>query len=157
MPKRCQEIRQINSTNQSFFTVFWRENHKKYEVKKYVKVSGEDAHTSVCTLCGYQGQKTACTSTSVAKTSYTQHWWVCDDCGKVFDEENHSWSDGICEICRYQCPHDDIGRKQVNEYTDYHIWYCKRCKLEKQEAHDCKDWGDGILVCSCGYRKTADE
>ena len=24
---------QINSTNQSFFTVFWRENHKKYEVK----------------------------------------------------------------------------------------------------------------------------
>ena len=23
----------INSTNQSFFTVFWRENHKKYEVK----------------------------------------------------------------------------------------------------------------------------
>ena len=124
---------------------------------KYVKVSGEDAHTSVCTLCGYQGQKTACTSTSVAKTSYTQHWWVCDDCGKVFDEENHSWSDGICEICRYQCPHDDIGRKQVNEYTDYHIWYCKRCKLEKQEAHDCKDWGDGILVCSCGYRKTANE
>ena len=35
VPKRCQEIRQIeiNSTNQSFFTVFWRENHKKYEVK----------------------------------------------------------------------------------------------------------------------------
>ena len=28
------EIRQIkiNSTNQSFFTVFWRENHKKYDM-----------------------------------------------------------------------------------------------------------------------------
>ena len=36
VPKRCQEIRQIkiNSTNQSFFTVFWRENHKKYEIKR---------------------------------------------------------------------------------------------------------------------------
>ena len=28
-----KDIIKINSTNQSFFTVFWRENHKKYEVK----------------------------------------------------------------------------------------------------------------------------
>lgn len=36
VPKRCQEIRQIkiNGANQSFLTVFWRENHKKYEVKR---------------------------------------------------------------------------------------------------------------------------
>ena len=36
VPKRCQEIRQIkiDHVNQPFFTVFWRENHKKYEVKR---------------------------------------------------------------------------------------------------------------------------
>ena len=36
MPKRCQEIRQIKigGAIQPFFTVFWRENHKKYEIKQ---------------------------------------------------------------------------------------------------------------------------
>ena len=36
VPKRCQEIRQIKigGAIQPFFTVFWRENHKKYEVKR---------------------------------------------------------------------------------------------------------------------------
>ncbi|MGN9197060.1 hypothetical protein [Blautia massiliensis (ex Liu et al. 2021)] len=33
---RCQEIRQIKigGAIQPFFTVFWRENHKKYEIKR---------------------------------------------------------------------------------------------------------------------------
>ena len=36
VPKRCQEIRQIKigGAIQLFFTVFWRENHKKYEIKR---------------------------------------------------------------------------------------------------------------------------
>ncbi|MFR5963102.1 MAG: hypothetical protein ACLUGM_12810, partial [Coprococcus phoceensis] len=36
VPKRCQEIRQIKigGAIQPFFTVFWRENHKKYEIKR---------------------------------------------------------------------------------------------------------------------------
>ena len=36
VPKRCQETRQmkIYGANQPFFTVFWIENHKKYEVKR---------------------------------------------------------------------------------------------------------------------------
>ena len=36
VPKRCQEIRQIKiyGANQPFFTIFWRENHKKYEIKR---------------------------------------------------------------------------------------------------------------------------
>ena len=35
-PNRCQEIRQIKigGAIQPFFTVFWRENHKKHEVKR---------------------------------------------------------------------------------------------------------------------------
>jgi hypothetical protein len=33
---RCQEIRQIKigGAIQPFFTIFWRENHKKYEIKR---------------------------------------------------------------------------------------------------------------------------
>ena len=36
VPKRCQEIEQIKilGVNQPFFTIFWRENHKKYEIKR---------------------------------------------------------------------------------------------------------------------------
>ena len=36
VPKRCQEIRQIkiHDANQPFSTIFWRENHKKYELKR---------------------------------------------------------------------------------------------------------------------------
>ena len=36
VPKRCQEIRQIKiyGADQPFFTIFWRENHKKYEIKR---------------------------------------------------------------------------------------------------------------------------
>ena len=36
VPKRCQEIRQIkiHGANQPFFTRFWRENHKKHELKR---------------------------------------------------------------------------------------------------------------------------
>ena len=36
VPKRCQEIRRIkiHGVNQPFFTIFWRENHKKYEIKR---------------------------------------------------------------------------------------------------------------------------
>ena len=36
VPKRCQEINKIkiHGANQPFFTVFWRENHKKYEGKR---------------------------------------------------------------------------------------------------------------------------
>ena len=36
VPKRCQEIRQIKieHVNQPFFTAFWIEKHKKYEVKR---------------------------------------------------------------------------------------------------------------------------
>ena len=36
VPKRYQEIRQIkiHGVDQPFFTIFWRENHKKYEIKQ---------------------------------------------------------------------------------------------------------------------------
>ena len=36
VPKRCQEIRRIkiHGVNQPFFTIFWRENHEKYEIKR---------------------------------------------------------------------------------------------------------------------------
>ena len=122
---------------------------------KYIKVSGEDAHTSVCTLCGYQGQKTACTSTSVAKTSYTQHWWICDDCGEVFDEENHSWSNGICNICRYQCGHDIYDITSIDYNDEYHQWICRRCGLQEKRAHDFKEQSNGVEECAdCKYIKS---
>ena len=36
VPKRCQEIEQIkiHGADYPFFTVFWREKHKKYEIKR---------------------------------------------------------------------------------------------------------------------------
>ncbi|WP_270613795.1 hypothetical protein, partial [Coprococcus sp. AM97-35] len=36
VPKRYQEIRQIKiyGADQPFFTIFWRENHEKYEIKR---------------------------------------------------------------------------------------------------------------------------
>ena len=119
---------------------------------KYEKISGEDVHKSKCTLCDYE-KEDACTSTSAATVTYTTHSWVCDYCKDTFDKGDHTWSDGTCTTCNYQCPHDNIDRKQVNEYTDYHIWYCKRCGLEKQEEHTFKDYGSGYSKCGCGMVK----
>ena len=66
---------------------------------------GEMLYT--CSLC--QNTKTEIIEMTPHKLSYAtseqQHWKACEDCSYTETREDHSWTDGVCDVCNYVCVH----------------------------------------------------
>lgn len=59
----------------------------------------------------------------VFSQSATEHWKICaNNCGSEFLREAHSWEDGVCEICDYECKHDDANAATCNKAS-----FCSIC------------------------------
>ena len=116
-------------------------------------------------------------------TGHGEKWKVCSCCGEKLElleevtslTEGHSYSDGVCMVCGYECPHDpeDIVHNKylngectyVDEYTHHVIGtyveqdYCRCCgkwigeaietPVDQDESHHYNEW----YWCDiCGYQ-----
>lgn len=83
---------------------------KSFEVEThkltYIQEESGNFHTSVCSVCGYQGEQTSCVKNNDTwTTDSTSHWHECIECHGKFDEAQHNWQNGICIVCNKECSH----------------------------------------------------
>ncbi|MBO5355220.1 MAG: hypothetical protein J6B09_04045 [Clostridia bacterium] len=98
----------------------------------------------------------------------THHWRVCTEnngCLQMVEntKAEHTWNEGVCTECEYECPHNEDGLKYVaNEGGLTHDQVCTNCQsvMINDEEHL---WGTDVLsgVCTiCEYQcqhKESDE
>lgn len=141
----------------------------------------------VCSVCDYQCGHNGMTSgiCEICETIVTghihsgggngsywrggnTHWYRCEDCGESFAEEPHSWKDGYCSICNYQCEHnyeysgtcekcgmnlDEIEHDPVLRYDDEDHWYwCADCSLQISEYENHQYDTETGACTVCGYQ-----
>ena len=112
---------------------------------------GEDGHKASC-ICGRIENGAALTVHTPAYSANTDgltHSYRCTDCGFVSGEaEEHSYADGICSICNYACPHEDVD-KTVGSVTE---GLCADCGKQVYEARLVVDEGKTVE-----YTETVEE
>ncbi len=71
--------------------------------------------------------------------------WQCPDCG--YREDDHNFSDGICSVCGWICPHSRFAQ---TESAQYH--YCEQCGKEMEHQFEITGTAGVCRTCSaCGY------
>ncbi len=103
-------------------------------------------------------EDSTCTADNKNTHTHTGHgekWKVCNRCGEKLElleevtslTEEHSYSDGICYVCGYECPHDpeDIAHEKYlngdRTYVDEYVHHVSGIYVE----HDyCSCCGQGI-------------
>ena len=97
-----------------------------------------------CTKCGAtQGGSETCEHDFEMKYNDTMHWEQCKKCNEVKNNKKHSFVNGKCAVCSYECKHTDTTIKKNNTY---HWTECNDCGKElNKEKHS---YTNG--KCSCG-------
>ncbi len=97
-----------------------------------------------CTKCGAtQGGSETCEHDFEMKYNDTMHWEQCKKCNEVKNNKKHTFVNGKCSVCSYECKHTDTTTKKNNTY---HWTECNDCGKElNKEKHS---YTNG--KCSCG-------
>lgn len=134
-------------------------------------------HDAICSRCGTSTLKTCsydnnntCICGAVQKTecehdyqldkagaTETNHWEKCTKCYTIRNVEKHTFKNGKCSVCDYQCLHTNTTQKKDETY---HWDECNNCgeKLNK-EKHSyadgkCEDCGRTEETKSCEHKNT---
>ncbi len=119
-----------------------------------------------CLYCSNEQEETEShkISTTYTKTTnqHTQKDTCTDNCGyeKTHEATDHSWSDGVCNVCEYECQHTSYGEPTYQQNSDdktHNVTEtCTTCGKEKVTQNvTCTKSGDGN-TCVCG-REIAEE
>ena len=97
-----------------------------------------------CTKCGAtQGGSETCEHDFEMKYNDTMHWEQCKKCNEVKNNKKHTFVNGKCSVCEYECKHTNTTAKKDNTY---HWTECNDCGKElNKEKHS---YTNG--KCSCG-------
>ena len=124
----------------------------------------QSSSPNVCRICGAVGK---CQHTAgfvysspeqhrcklcYSKMNHTQQivatasvCWQCPDCG--YSEDEHNFSDGICSVCEWVCPHLTLSPGVTNMYH-----YCALCGKELEHQFEIIATAAVCMKCSaCGY------
>ena len=123
------------------------EHYRECSICKYQEIENHELNNMCyCTTCGYHDCDTMGWfggETIDDNTCYT----ICMECKTRFGIKNHSYSEGVCTDCNYECEHST--EKLVSVNNDTHNCVCTVCnKVLRTENHTFS--GDGEK-CSCGH------
>ena len=120
--------------------------------------NGDGTHTGTCSNCNKQiteehnfenGTCTKCGASETCEHEFemkhndTMHWEQCKKCNEVKNNKKHSFVNGKCSVCEYECQHTNTTAKKDNTY---HWTECNDCGKElNKEKHS---YTNG--KCSCG-------
>ncbi len=129
----------------------------------------EKNHTATCTVCnkivkeehkfedgkckcGFEEkvEKPECKHEKLVwKTSATEHWKECENCGKEIEgtRENHAFENGVCKTCAYSCEHAEIKWLAISKE---HWRVCRNCGMEIPETRERHTFKDGVCT-TCNY------
>lgn len=111
--------------------------------------SEKETHTygtdDKCTKCNAVKDTTCSHTPELDKKNptETQHFYKCTKCGATTKTESHTFENGKCTVCEYECKHPSTTKKKDDTY---HWDKCDNCgeKLNKEE-HEYEN-GE----CECG-------
>ena len=100
---------------------------------------------TTCITCGYQGNISFIDHWGNEMFQYdeSEHWLYCTLCGDIQNREPHTFMDGVCSVCAYQCLHTNakktVERKDeayIKNYsgTDHYLYYVEETTLS---CDDC--------------------
>ena len=104
-----------------------------------------------CTKCGAtQGGSETCEHDFEIKHNDTMHWEQCKKCNEVKNNKKHTFVNGKCSVCEYECKHTNTTAKKDNTY---HWTECNDCGKElNKEKHS---YTNG--KCSCGKTEETED
>lgn len=117
----------------------------KYVIQNEPHVYNTHYYGCVCGInCPHDGEKTW----TQTETTHTQ---TCNECTKILIEEtNHTFTDGECDTCEYQCPHTS-----TEGATCLISKVCTNCELRVYASHQIVPsncWaGETCSVEGCTY------
>ena len=80
----------------------------------------------------------------------TEHWKICPNCqGVMTIKVNHTWKNGICSECGYECKH--TGGKETWETTattHKQVWSCCGKVIVDEAKHSASGTGEATCVGS---------
>ena len=113
-----------------------------------------EAHNFVngtCTKCGAtQGGSETCEHEFEMKYNDTMHWEKCKKCNEIRNNKKHTYIDGKCTVCNYECRHTSTTLKKDDTY---HWNECNDCGKELNKQKHTYTNGK----CSCGKTEDTEE
>lgn len=123
--------------------------------QEYGKIDGGSDTLTVTPTVSWDGftfAPTHAADTSRTESDATKHWNPCanhTDCGKRFNEDDHSWgSDGKCTVCSYLCSHAS-GYNYTYVNANNHSKTCKTCGKVENEPHTQKTAATCTAAATC--------
>ena len=123
--------------------------------QEYGKIDGGSDTLTVTPTVSWDGftfAPTHAADTSRTESDATKHWNPCanhTDCGKRFNEDDHSWgSDGKCTVCSYLCSHAS-GYNYTYVNANNHFKTCKTCGKVENEPHTQKTAATCTAAATC--------
>ena len=123
--------------------------------QEYGKIDGGSDTLTVTPTVSWDGftfSPTHAADTSRTESDATKHWNPCanhTDCGKRFNEDDHSWgSDGKCTVCSYLCSHAS-GYNYTYVDANNHSKTCTTCGKVENEPHTQKTAATCTAAATC--------